>query len=392
MLDLNQLYLGSCLDILPLLDSEGIDLIYMDPPFYTQRKHKLSSSSGEEYSFDDRWDSIDDYLSFIRKVLIECRRVLSNKGTIFLHCDRTASHHLRCLLDEVFGASYFQSEIIWSYRRWSNARKGLLNAHQVIFFYSKTSDFQFNPIYTDYSPTTNVDQILQDRQRAANGKSTYKRDEKGNVVLGGEKKGVPLSDVWDMPYLNPKAKERTGYPTQKPLSLLKRILSLCTSDGDVVLDPFSGSGTTCVAAKLLNRKYIGIDNSEQAIELGKKRLSNPIESESILLKQGLSSFENKYTEELSILASVGAIPVQRNKGIDGYLRTHINGAPVPVRIQKETETLEDAISELIRATQKMNFSTRIVIQTSHRRSLLPMDSDVIVIPSLSLSLHTQLDT
>ena len=187
-----------------------------------------------------------------------------------MHCDRSASHYLRIALDEVFGAGNFQSEIVWFYRRWSNAKKGLLNAHQVIFFYSKTKDFKFNPVYTDYSPTTNLDQIFQKRKRDPNGKTTYKTLENGDIELVDEKKGVPLSDVWDIPYLNPKAKERVGYPTQKPILLLDRIIELVTDENDTVLDPFCGSGTTLVAAQFLNRKYIGIDLSRQAIELSNK--------------------------------------------------------------------------------------------------------------------------
>ena len=108
-----------------------------------------------------------------------------------MHCDRSAAHHLRAALDEVFGAENFQSEIIWSYKRWSNARKGLLNSHQTIFFYSKTKNFKFNPIYTDYSPTTNLDQIFQKRARNENGKAIYKTSENGAVELIEEKKRSP---------------------------------------------------------------------------------------------------------------------------------------------------------------------------------------------------------
>src|ERR1700679_2762247 len=97
--------------------------------------------------------------------LRSCRRLLRNDGSLFLHCDRAASHHLRLMLDDVFGSENFRSEIIWSYKRWSNSKKGLLNAHQTIYFYSKTDDFKFNTFYTAYSPTTNVDQILQKRER-----------------------------------------------------------------------------------------------------------------------------------------------------------------------------------------------------------------------------------
>ena len=144
---------------------------------------------------------------------------------------------MKIVLDEIFGVANFQSEIIWTYKRWSNSKKGLLNNHQSIFFYSKTKNFKFNTIYTDYSETTNVDQILQDRIRDEKGKSRYKVDENGRVVMGKAKKGVPLSDVWEIPYLNPKAKERVGYPTQKPIILLEQIIKLVTDENDVVLDP-----------------------------------------------------------------------------------------------------------------------------------------------------------
>lgn len=152
-------------------------------------------------------------------------------------------------------------------------------------FYSKTKDFKFNKIYTNYSETTNIDQILQARVRNKNGKSVYKIDNNGEIVIGQSKKGVPLSDVWEIPFLNPKAKERTGYPTQKPIILLEQILKLVTDENDLVVDPFVGSGTTVVAAKILNRKYIGIDKSQEAITLTKDRLNSLIKTESYLLKK-----------------------------------------------------------------------------------------------------------
>src|SRR6266576_7316412 len=130
-------------------------------------------------------------------------------------------------------------------------------------------------LYTDYSPITNIDQILQERERDENGKSAYKKDGEGKVVLGKEKKGVPLSNVWEIPYLNPKATERAGYPTQKPVLLLEQIIEIATDKGDVVLDPMCGSGTSLVAAALLERHWIGIDTEPKAIELTKARLDKP---------------------------------------------------------------------------------------------------------------------
>lgn len=360
---------GDCKSELKKIDNESVDLIYLDPPFFTQKKQSLKTrDNSKEYAFDDTWESMADYKGYIQDRLAECKRVLKKTGSIFLHCDRSASHYLRIALDEVFGAENFQSEIVWSYKRWSNAKKGLLNSHQIIFFYSKTGNFKFNSIYEGYSATTNVDQIFQKRVRDENGKTKYKDNGNGDFELVAEKKGVPLSDVWEIPYLNPKAKERVGYPTQKPIILLERIIEIASEEGDVVLDPFCGSGTTLVAAKLLKRKYIGIDASQDAIELTKSRLDNPIKSESQLLQNGKEAYLNQDDEVIEILEQINAVPVQRNKGIDGFLR--LNGAmvPIPVKIQKESESIDEAIQYLIKACQTNNYTKKILIKTHSRQN------------------------
>ena len=374
-----------CKIALQKIESNFIDLIYLDPPFFTQKKQTLTNKNYKEYSFEDTWDSIHSYKKYIQERLEECKRVLKYSGSIFLHCDRSASHYLRLALDEVFGANQFQSEIIWFYRRWSNARKGLLNAHQVIFFYSKTRDFKFNVMYTDYSPATNVDQIFQKRIRDKNGKTIYKISEKGNAELMSEKKGVPFSDVWEIPYLNPKARERSGYPTQKPIILLERIIELTTNKGDIVLDPFCGSGTTLVAAQLLERQYIGIDQSEEAVQLSSERLKEPVRTESKVLKKGRQSYINQDSQTLEILNRLCVIPVQRNRGIDGFLKVDQSFKPIPVRIQKKGETLENAIKLLTRACQKNGYQKKVLIKTNDMLTdqlflfKNKMDKDVIVV-------------
>jgi site-specific DNA-methyltransferase (adenine-specific) len=386
-MEINKIIHGDCVEKLKEIDANIIDMIYFDPPFFTQRKHSLSNKDNSKtYEFDDKYNSLDDYLYLIECVLEQSKRVLRNTGSVFLHCDKTASHYIRVVLDKILGKENFQSEIIWSYKRWSNAKKGLLNSHQVILFYSKTHDFKFNTIYTDYSATTNLDQILQERERNLNGKSVYKRDENGNAVLGREKKGVPLSDVWEIPYLNPKAKERAGYPTQKPVLLLNQIISIATDEGDLVLDPFCGSGTTCVSAKSLKRNYIGIDLSKDAVELAKSRLEEMIISESNLLIKGTNEYLEKTVKELAILQNINAFPVQRNSGIDGFLKDHIDGMPVPVKIQSEYESVEDAIEKLEKASYGKNYKTKILIQTKETgiSRLFGMETDVIIIKSLEL--------
>lgn len=390
-MEVNNIYLGNCITRIKEIESNSVDLIYFDPPFYTQKKHSLvTRDSSKKYEFSDSWESLDDYLNLIESCLIECERVLKNTGSVFLHCDKVASHYIRVTLDKVFGMKNFRSEIIWSYKRWSNSKKGLLNSHQNIYFYSKSDDFKFNQFYSDYAPTTNIDQILQDREKTINGKSIYKTDENGNIVLGKEKKGVPLSDTWEIPYLNPKAKERVGYPTQKPVLLLKEIIKIVTDEGDLIVDPFCGSGTTCVAAKSMNRNFIGIDALKDAVELANKRLEEMIITESALLNKGSDSYLEKSDYEIALLNSIDALPVQRNSGIDGFLKTHVNKKPVPVKIQGKYETINDAIEKLERSCQGKEYDLKILIQTrneSKGNRLFELVSDVRIIKSGKLKIE-----
>lgn len=383
--------LGDCLESLASISSDSVDLIYLDPPFFTQKSQTLSSKLGKEYSFSDSWESIDVYLSFMTERIQELHRVLKPTGSIFLHCDTNASHLLRGCLDGVFGASNFRSEIIWTYKRWSNSKQGLLNAHQTIFYYSKSQDYKFNQKYVDYSPTTNLDQILQERVRDKRNKAVYKTDEHGNVVTAKEKKGVPLSDVWDIPFLNPKAKERTGYPTQKPVALLRQIIEMASDPGDIVLDPFCGSGTTLVAAALCGREAIGFDISEEAVELTIARLEHPFQSESALLKNGADSYLTKDQITESILKELGCKIVQRNKGIDGLATNNIDGELVAVKVQKEDELLQEAATLLYRAAKKKNCKHMILVRTSDRENLLEetIQEGITVIDSYRFLLSKQ---
>jgi len=380
---------GNCIDKLKEIDQSSVDLIYLDTPFFTQKTHSLKTrDNSKEYQFDDSWDSLSEYLDFMKQSLLGCRDVLKNTGSLFLHCDKSASHYLRVILDEVFGEENFQSEIIWTYKRWSNSRKGLLNNHQNIYFYSKTKDFKFNTLYTDYSPTTNIDQILQERIRDENGKSAYKKDKLGNSITGSEKKGVPLSDVWEIPFLNPKPKERYGYPTQKPILLLEQILKIASDENDLVLDPFCGSGTTLVTAKILNRRFIGIDISQEALNLAERRLKELIMSESNLLKKGKDDYINKTDFELAILKSIDATPVQRNSGIDGFLKNYYFGKPVPVKIQKKDESLQEAKRKLTIASKTKNSEIMVLIRTNSYEEFnlfnINNNSNILIIDSYDL--------
>jgi len=272
----------------------------------------------------------------------------------------------RLVLEDVFGESNFQSEIIWYYRRWSNSSRGLLPAHQNIYFFSKGKDFKFNAQFQAYSASTNVDQILQKRERDTDGKSRYRRGPDGEVISGGGKKGVPLGDVWDIPYLNPKAKERVGYPTQKPIVLLERIIKLVTDPGDLVIDPFCGSGTTLVAAQFLGRNGLGIDRSKDAVELAKQRLSDPVRTSSNLLKVGRDAYCSADEKLLAQLAELSFAPVHRNKGIDAILADSFEGAPVTIRFQRRGESILEAAAALEKASKTKQALRKILVAFGDR--------------------------
>ena len=384
-------FCGDCKNILRDIATESIDMVYLDPPFFTQRiHHQRTRNNEEEYSFSDNWDSIEHYAVFMKERIQECHRVLKKDGNLFLHCGKNASHHLRMILDDVFGVNNFRNEIVWSYKRWTSSKSALQSQHQTIYFYGKTKFSKFITLYTDYSASTNVDQILQERKRDSNGKSIYKTNQQGEIVWGKAKKGVALGDVWEIPYLNPKANERVGYPTQKPILLLERIIDISTDVNDMVLDPFCGSGTTLVAAKLRGRRFMGIDISEDACSITRNRIEHPIKTASSLMAKGSGFYLTKSPKENSILASLEAIPVQRNSGIDGFLRIHQGGQAIPVKIQSRDETLFQAEAKLVQAAKKRNCRYMILIRThdDYGNGLLgqPMrDGRVFIIDSLELS-------
>ena len=385
-----ELHHGDCLDVMRMLATESVDLAYVDPPFLTQKAHSLvTRDRTTKYEFSDKWCSPSEYTDFLRIRLKELRRLLKTSGSLFLHCDMNASHRIRFLLDETFGEKMFRSEIIWHYRRWSNSQRSPLPSHQTIFFYTKTPHYQYHQLFEAYSPSTNVDQILQRRQRDDQGKVVYARDEKGNVVYEGCKEGVPIGDVWDIPFLNPKAKERAGYPTQKPILLLERIISLATSENDVVLDPFCGSGTTLVAAELLGRNSVGIDISSEAVRLARRRLDEPLRTSSRLLLRGRDTYIQSDGEVLSYLHGLPIVPVQRNRGIDAILRTDRGQTPILLRVQRRGEDLAEAAKSLRQAGRSKQPATLVlvVVDSSQSRGLFgALPSDVLLVRSTASGL------
>ena len=291
---------GDNLDILRGFDSETIDLIYLDPPFNSNKIYEApigSDAAGAAFKdswslsdLDNKWHgelaesepalysaiaaaefthgkSMKAYLIMMGIRMLEMRRILKLTGSIYLHCDPNASHYLKLVMDSVFGQKNFRNEIVWYYKGNSIAKRVFPAKHDTIFYYAK-HDYVFNPILVPYAESTirRYNHVDEDGKRY---KISALRDGKQEKVY--MKEGKPADSVWDIPVVR-KKKERVGYPTQKPIALLTRIINASSNPGDVVLDPFCGCATTCVAAERLKRQWIGIDLSSKAVELVKMRL------------------------------------------------------------------------------------------------------------------------
>ncbi len=295
MVDLNwlnrSLWTGDNLPIMRGMNSESVDLIYLDPPFNSNRNYSAPiGSEAAGAAFKDTWHLSDvdeawhgeiadrqptlyaiidaagyshgkgmkSYLIMMAVRLIEMRRLLKDTGSIYLHCDPTASHYLKMLMDAIFGQGNFRNEIIWNYQTGGGSKYWFSKKHDVVLFYNKTNDYTFN--FRD----VRVSRSEKSLKRAQN--------PKGSRISATDTKKMS-TDVWvDLPALNPMSKERLGYPTQKPLALLHRIIKASSNEGDTILDPFCGCATACVAAEQLQRNWVGIDLSPLAAKLVNSRL------------------------------------------------------------------------------------------------------------------------
>ncbi len=385
----NKVEKGDCLDLLAKLPDKSVNLIYLDPPFGTQKQQAQTNRQGTvKITYQDKWQSPAKYIEWLSERIVQCRRVLKDTGAIMVHCDWRMSHRIKVLLDDVLGEDNFRNEIIWSYKRWTNVQNSLQRLHQSIFYYGISDKHVMNAIMIDYSPTTNIDQIWQARSRDHRGKSVYATDEDGqHKVYSKGKNGVLLGDVWDIPYLNPKAKERTGYPTQKPVELLMRVLEVASKPGDLVLDPCCGSGTTLVAAMLSARSYLGFDISEEAVNLTMERLRNPVVSESVVTRQGgRDSFLNKSSnlDVSRILNALDARVVERNSNLDGMMSNLPAGLQVGVRVVLDEDDF--AAEQGFAATLlKKRFSCGVLIRTQKGQiSLFEKVAKTLSVPILVL--------
>lgn len=256
------IYCDDSLHRLTMLPENSVDLVYLDPPFFSNKKYEVIwGDEAEMRSFEDRWEGgIEVYVGWMRERMEALYRVLSPTGTLYLHCDWHASHYLKVMCDELFGIGNFRNEIVWCYAGGGIPKSDLPRKHDVILRYTKTNDYFFQPIYREYSPGT-----VQRGRTAVKGKY---------FEQGLRQEGTPINDWWtDVPKItSPTDPEKIGYPTQKPEALLNRIISMSSSPGQVVLDPFCGCGTTIASALKLGRKWIGIDISPTAVRLIVTRL------------------------------------------------------------------------------------------------------------------------
>jgi adenine specific DNA methylase Mod len=424
---MNQLFFGDNLDVLRQhIKDESVDLVYLDPPFKSNQDYNVlfreqdgTRSASQLRAFEDtwRWDqaaahAYEDvverggkvslamqafhrllgetdmlaYLSMMAPRLVELRRVLKSTGSIYLHCDPTASHYLKLLVDAVFGPVNFRNEIIWKRTSAHSSAKRYGPVHDVILFYSKSTVFTWNPQYEPYEESYLASHYRskdeQDRaftlsdltaagiRHGSSGESwrgfdpaskgnhwkftrenLERLDTEGRIhwpSKGGwpryrryldEVKGTPMQDVWtDIDPLNSQAAERLGYPTQKPEALLERIIKSSSNEGETVLDPFCGCGTAVAAAQHLKRQWRGIDITYLATTLVKHRLQDIFGQEvsfqiigepTSLSDAGALADEDPYQFQIWALGLVGARPVELKKGadrgIDGRLFFHDEG-------------------------------------------------------------------
>jgi DNA modification methylase len=308
----NRLYYGDNIDVLRnKIATESVDLCYIDPPFNSKRNYfQIYNNIGSEdraqaQAFEDTWEwgeeavfafkyltdvtnlnngklteqtvelikglekvlkrgSLFAYVVHMTLRIVEIHRVLKKTGSFYLHCDPTASHYLKLVCDTIFcgQGGDFRNEIVWCYRKWSIKQSQFVSNHDVVLFYSKSTQSKFNTLYSDLSPGT-IKRWKGMKQQAI-------FDDSGKRLASSEdvkSEGSPMADWWEISVINPAAKERLGYPTQKPEALLERIIKASSNEGDVILDAYCGCGTSIAVAQRLKRQWIGVDITYQSISL-----------------------------------------------------------------------------------------------------------------------------
>jgi len=392
---INKLILGDNLEILKTLETESVDLIYLDPPFFSNRNYEVIwGDSGEIRSFQDRWaGGISHYIDWLKERVEQMHRLLKPTGSIFLHCDWHADAYIRVLiLDKIFGEQNFRGQIIWKrYAAHSLGTKNLDMISDSIYIYSKSNTFVYHIQYggkpdmkpdgiterfpriepetgrrfQDVALEQSSNKSTKDEKRIIQGKEiiakmgwrwtqeTFDQRIKENPyiiywtktgrprykVYADEYEGLPIGNVWDdIPAINTMAKERIGYPTQKPEALLERIINMASNEGNVVLDPFVGGGTAIAVADRLNRQWVGIDQSAMAVKVTEFRLQKqtniftaPYIVQLHKYDYDTLRYKDAFEFETWIIQQLGGMPQNKkggDKGIDGKTA---DGIPIQVK-------------------------------------------------------------
>ena len=374
------LFFGDNLEVLrEKFPDNSIDLIYLDPPFNSNKEYNLLfkeglvNSQAQITAFEDSWHWTEDaertfeeligakksqtkisaeisnliqgfekiigrndlmaYLVMMTIRLMELHRVLKKEGSLYLHCDPTASHYLKIILDVIFGKENFQNEIIWHYKRWPAKSRKFQRMHDVILFYTK--DGKPKTFNVQMMPLADITlKIHKGKKQLAVVKEGHRWSKDQNELS----EGTPLDDVWDISTIAGNSKERLGYPTQKPEALLERIIKTSSKIGDLILDPFCGCGTTIAVAEKLDRKWVGIDITTLAINIMKNRLEKHFHFSTRNIQINLDgipkdlsgakelALKNRFEFEYWALSLVNAIPKRSkekmygaDKGIDGMI-------------------------------------------------------------------------
>jgi site-specific DNA-methyltransferase (adenine-specific) len=249
---MNQINHGDILDFDLSHFNGKVRLAYIDPPFRTQKKQK-----GKSGSYEDFFETREEYLSFLEERVLKCIDLLSEDGSFFLHADFREIHYIKCMLDKIFGEENFLNEIIWAYDYGGRSKKYWSRKHDNILWYTMNKkDYVFNFDEMDRIPYMAPGLVGEEKA----------------------KRGKTPTDVWWHTIVPTNGKERTGYPTQKPLGIMERFVKVHSEPGDIVLDFFGGSGTTVVAAAKNDRNFLYFDRNVEAVEIAKSRIKKILDS------------------------------------------------------------------------------------------------------------------
>lgn len=335
-----QIYQGDNLEVMRSLEGGKIDLIYIDPPFCAQNVMQSKAWGKKVVSFNDEWGGgINSYIRWLVPRLRECHRLLKDTGSFFLHLDYRSSHYAKVELDKIFGASNFRNEIVWCYAGGGISKKYLPRKHDTILWYSKSENYFYDAPMRKYSQTGSG--------RHSDG-STYDKD----------RDRTPCNDWWnDISPVNSMSNERLGYPTQKPIPLLKRAIKMSCPSNGVVADFFCGCGTTVSAAQNLKRKWLGCDVSKDAIAVIRKRMIKEHKLKVDVIKIGnLSKKEiyklSPFEFEKKMVELIGGTPNIKqvgDRGVDG--RMHDS---TPIQVKKTDNIGRPVIDSFYRHVKSGN--------------------------------------